>query len=274
MALNSTPTALAVPSVSAQDTAKIIAKLRSTAPLIHVITNDVVVNFTANVLLAIGASPAMLSDPQESIEMQSVNNALSINVGTLTRSQQETILAAVNAANAQGKPWVLDPVAVGLLSLRSTLCQTLLTLKPAVIRGNASEILALAGESTRGRGTDSTDASEDALIAAQTLAQRCGAVVAVTGAVDYITDGRRSLSVRAGDPMLTRVTGTGCSLSSMLAAFIAVEEDTLLAVAAGCAAMAVSGQAAAATCQGPGSFAATLLDQLYSLNQTVLDNYL
>lgn len=233
------------------------------SPLVHCMTNDVVQTFTANVLLAIGASPAMVIDEDEAAQFTAVADALLINVGTLTRDRAQAMRAAVQRAHAQGKPWVLDPVAVGGLTLRSEFCRELLALRPASIRGNASEILALAGMSRGGRGVDTTDEAAAALPSAQALARQWATTVAVTGEVDYITDGARTMMVTGGDPLMTRVVGTGCALSAVVAASLALPGDRLDNVAAACGIMKQAGSEAMASSRGPGSFVAAFVDALY-----------
>ncbi|ALR77357.1 hydroxyethylthiazole kinase [[Enterobacter] lignolyticus] len=234
------------------------------SPLVHCMTNDVVQTFTANVLLAIGASPAMVIDDDEAAQFAAVADALLINVGTLTRDRAQAMRAAVNSAYAQGKPWVLDPVAVGALTLRSDFCRELLALKPAAIRGNASEILALAGMSRGGRGVDTTDEAATALPAAQAMARQWATTVVVTGEADYITDGARTTRVTGGDPLMTRVVGTGCALSAVVAASLALPGDRLDNVAAACGMMKQAGSVATAISRGPGSFVAAFVDALYA----------
>ncbi|KMK08978.1 hydroxyethylthiazole kinase [Pluralibacter gergoviae] len=236
---------------------------RRHSPLVHCMTNDVVQTFTANVLLAAGASPAMVIDAEEAPQFAALADALLINVGTLTRPRAAAMRAAVASANAAGRPWALDPVAVGALTLRSDFCRELLALKPAAIRGNASEILALAGMSAGGRGVDTTDSAAAALPAARALAQQLATVVAVTGEVDYITDGQRTLAAAGGSPLMTKVVGTGCSLSALVAGACALPGDRLLNVAATCGLVKYAGGAAAAGSRGPGSFVAAFLDTLY-----------
>ncbi|EOW6836058.1 hydroxyethylthiazole kinase [Klebsiella pneumoniae] len=231
--------------------------LRAHSPLVHCMTNDVVQTFTANVLLAVGASPAMVIDPREAAQFAAIADALLINVGTLTEDR-----AAVEHARQAGKPWTLDPVAVGALTVRTAFCHELLALQPATIRGNASEILALAGMSAGGRGVDTTDTAAAALPAAQALARRLATVVAVTGEVDYVTDGERVLSVAGGNPLMTRVVGTGCALSAVVAASAALPGNRLENVAAACGLMKQAGEIAARQ-GGPGSFIPAFLDALY-----------
>jgi len=234
------------------------------SPLVHCMTNDVVQTFTANVLLAIGASPAMVIDDDEAAQFAAIADALLVNVGTLTRDRAQAMRAAVRCAHAQGKPWALDPVAVGALTLRSDFCRELLALKPAAIRGNASEILALAGMSRGGRGVDTTDEAATALPAAQALARQWATIVAVTGEVDYITDGVRITMVTGGDPLMTRVVGTGCALSAVVAASLALPGDPMDNVAAACGMMKDAGRVATANSRGPGSFVAAFVDALYA----------
>ena len=180
---------------------------RTRSPLTHCMTNDVVQTFTANVLLALGASPAMVIEAEEAEQFASVADALLINVGTLTAPRAQAMRRAIERAVAAGKPWTLDPVAVGALAYRTRFCQQILSLKPAAIRGNASEILALAGMSAGGRGVDTTDTASSALPAAIALARQTNAIVAVTGEVDYVTDGQRTQTITGGDVMMTRVVG-------------------------------------------------------------------
>jgi len=250
--------------------AQILQQFRQCKPLVHCMTNDVVQTFTANVLLALGASPAMVIDRDEAQQFAAIADVLLINVGTLTRERADAMHAAILSANAARKPWTLDPVAVGALTFRSDFCRELLSLQPAAIRGNASEIMALAGMSAGGRGVDTTDTAIAALPAAQALARQTGAIVAVTGEVDYITDGLRTLRVTGGDPLMTRVVGTGCALSAVVAACCTLPGDRLYNVAAACAFMAQAGSLAVATTRGPGSFIPAFLDALYALHGEVL----
>lgn len=236
---------------------------RTRSPLVHCMTNDVVQAFTANVLLAVGASPAMVIDIDEAPQFAALADALLINVGTLTRARRDAMRAAVESANAAGKPWVLDPVAVGALTLRTEFCRVLLGLRPAAIRANASEIMALAGESGGGRGVDTTDSAAVALPAARRLAAERATLVAVTGDVDYITDGERTFSATGGSLLMTKVVGTGCALSAVVAAASALPGDRLLNVTAACGLMKRAGGIAASASGGPGGFVPAFLDALY-----------
>jgi hydroxyethylthiazole kinase len=244
------------------------ARVRERAPLVHCLTNLVVTNFTANVLLALGAAPAMVIAREEVAGFAPLANAVSVNLGTLDLPQSKSIRAAVDAANGAGKPWVLDPVAVGPLKFRTGFAFDLLDLHPAVIRGNASEIISLSGGAASGRGVDSTALTDAALDAAQLLALKTRAVVAVTGATDYVTDGRRTVALSNGSVLMTRVTGVGCALSATVAAFIGVAnaDDYWLATTAALAVSAVAGELAARDAALPGSFAVAYLDRLASLD--------
>ncbi|MGY2799057.1 hydroxyethylthiazole kinase [Ewingella americana] len=259
------------PSVfSGNSAAAALENLRHAKPLVHCLTNDVVQSFTANVLLALNASPAMVVDPTEAAQFSAIADAVLINVGTLTQPHADAMLAAVHSANQAGKPWVLDPVAVGGLGLRTEFCRQLIKLHPAAIRGNASEIRALNGLTSTGRGVDSGDDSLSALPAAEALARETGAIVAVTGEVDYVTDGARSLAVAGGDALMTRIVGTGCALSAVVAAFVSLPGDRLDNVAAACRVMSCAGEKACSEARGPGSFTPAFLDNLWLLNGEML----
>ncbi|MCZ4301297.1 hydroxyethylthiazole kinase [Microbacterium oxydans] len=243
--------------------------VREAPPLTHCITNAVVTGFTANVLLAAGAAPAMVDIVGEAELFAGVASGLLINLGTPTPEQRAAILEAVAGATASGTPWVLDPVAIGTLPIRTALAHDLANQRPTAIRGNASEILALAGVSAGGRGVDATDSTDAAADAAAALATRTGAVVAVSGPVDLLTDGERILRLANGHELLTRVTGGGCALGAVMAALLGAARvtghDALTAVAAASLGYTIAAEHAATTARGPGSFAVSLLDALAAL---------
>ena len=247
-----------------------LARIRASTPLVHVMTNEVVQELTANVLLAVGASPAMIVAEEEVSSFVALSGALLVNVGTLYPARLAAMQLAVSAADTAGVPWTLDPVAVGVLAYRTQACGDLLRQRPAAIRGNASEIMALAGAAGGGRGVDTAAGSEAAIDAAKALARATGAVVAVTGATDFITDGRMTWATPWGDSIMTRVVGTGCALSALVAAFTAGAPDRLTAVAAAYAVAGVCGEQAAAESRGPGSFKTAFLDALYTLDADAL----
>lgn len=244
--------------------------LRAASPLVHCLTNQVVANFTANVLLAAGCAPAMVVAQEEVSEFAAIASALLVNVGTLDRPQRDAMRLAVDTANAAATPWVLDPVAVGALTFRSAFCRELLTASPCAIRGNAAEILALAGAAGQGRGVDSLQASDTALDAACTLSAASGAVVIVTGATDYLCQGDRVVAITGGSPRLQLTTGTGCALSALLAAACALPGERLDNLAVVCAALKRAGEIAAERSAGPGSFAVALLDAIGGLDGRAL----
>ncbi|QGY29875.1 hydroxyethylthiazole kinase [Pantoea cypripedii] len=254
--------------LSTAQLAQSLRLLRQHMPLVHCMTNDVVQTFTANVLLVLRASPAMVIDAEEAAQFSGFADALLINVGTLTRERRDAMQAAVAAANHAGTPWTLDPVAVGALTLRTEFCQQLLSQQPAAIRGNASEILALANQAAGGRGVDSLHQADTAISAAQQLARDYHSIVAVTGEVDYVTDGHHTLAIPGGSPLMTRVVGTGCALSAVVAAFASLPGERLQHVAAACRVMSLAGESAARQVPGPGSFVATFLDELWTLEVT------
>lgn len=246
--------------------AALLSALREAPPLTQCITNSVVTGFTANVLLALGAAPAMVDIVEEAGPFAGVASGVLINLGTPTPEQRAASLEAVVGAVGSGTPWVLDPVAIGMLPVRTALAHDLVTSRPTAIRGNASEILALAGLSAGGRGVDATDATDDAAQAAFALAESHGSVVAVSGPVDLITDGRRVVRIANGDELLTRVTGGGCALGAVMAAFLGAARssglDPLTAVASASLVYTIAAERAAARTRGPGSFAVALLDEL------------
>lgn len=245
---------------------ELLREVRCTPPLTQCITNTVVTGFTANVLLATGAAPAMVAIVGESGIFAGIADALLVNLGTPPPEQRAAMSEAVRGANAAGTPWVLDPVAIGALPVRTALAAELVAQHPTAVRGNASEILALAGTGAGGRGVDAVDAPEAATEAARTIAARWGSVVAVSGGTDLITDGERVIRIANGDPLLTRVTGGGCALGAVMAAFLgaarATGADAMTAVAAATLVYTVAAERAAKVAAGPGSFAVAFIDEL------------
>ena len=248
-------------ALSISDVVETIDAIRAQSPLVHCITNIVVANFTANVLLATGAAPAMVEAPEEAGMLASVAGGVLINLGTLTVTQAAGMRAAVAGANGAGVPWVLDPVAIGALPLRTKMAGELAELHPSVIRANASEIAALTG-GAGGRGVDSTSTPDEVADAALEVARRFDTVTAVSGETDLITDGSRTVRLDGGHPLLTKVTGVGCALGALIAAAAAVTEDRLLAAATATAIVCGAGSIAAEGPPGPGLFAVRFLDAL------------
>ena len=252
--------------------AALLGELRAHNPLVQCITNSVVTNFTANVVLAIGAAPAMTDIVGEAGPFARVAGGVLVNLGTPTPEQRLAMEEAVAAATESSTPWVLDPVAIGALPIRTALAQKLAPQAPFAIRGNASEILALAGEGAGGKGVESTDSTEAAAPGAIALAQRLKTVVAVSGPEDFITDGTRIIRVANGDELLTKVTGGGCALGALIAAFAAVRgtNSPVEAVAAAHAVYGIAAEQAAAQAAGPGSFAVSLIDALSTLTPSAV----
>ncbi|MGN1209583.1 MAG: hydroxyethylthiazole kinase [Duodenibacillus sp.] len=240
-------------------------RVKTLSPLVHCMTNDVVQEITANVLLSIGASPAMVVAKEESGTFAAISSALLINIGTPRNDILEAMHVAVDAANAHNVPWVLDPVAAGVIAWRDGVIRSFLDKHPTCVRGNASEIRALAGIGSGGKGVDSLDSSESALEAAVKLAKDHHTLVCVTGESDFATDGERILSINGGSKKATIVVGTGCSLSAMVAAYLAKAEDPLSAVASACAHAKVAQEKALEAASGPGSFKVAYIDALHNL---------
>ena len=254
------------PALTAADCAAALLALRERPPLVQSLTNIVAAQWTANVLLAVGAAPAMVDNPREAAVFARIAGGVLVNLGTPYDDTALAMEQAVAAAVDHGTPWVLDPVAAGALQWLTTLALDLLALgHPAVIRGNASEVLALTG-GAGGKGVDSAHTTEAALDAARALALEHRTVVAVSGPVDHLTDGERVLRVHNGHPWLTQVTGVGCALGALVAAFVAVVPDPLLAATAATTTLTVAAESAAAASRGPGSFAVALLDDLAALS--------
>lgn len=246
-----------------------VSSVRARSPLVHNITNTVVTNLTANALLAAYASPVMAHACSEVKDMVALADALLINIGTLDESLEKSMLLAAESAHHLGKPWVLDPVGAGATPYRDAVAQRLIEWKPTVIRGNASEILALArAHSSQTRGVDSTASSTEAMAPARQLAEKTGAVVCVSGETDGIVrpDGS-TLLVQNGHPLMTRVTGLGCTASALTAAFVAVIEDKGEATAAAMTLLGIAGQWAEQESRGPGSLQWHLLDKLHNITE-------
>jgi hydroxyethylthiazole kinase len=249
-----------------QEAGQILDRLRSSRPLVHNITNYVVMNFTANALLALGASPVMAHAREEVEEMVSLADALVLNIGTLSREWIDSMHAAGNRAGEMDIPVVLDPVGAGATSLRTRTAREFLDQGfVSLVRGNASEIMALGGTS-RTRGVDSAHSVLEAAETARELASELGTVLAITGPTDIVTDGDRTFRVDNGHPLLRRVTGTGCTASAVCAAFIGLEGNAGLAAASALALVGAAGEQAGETASAPGSFQTAFLDALYTIS--------
>lgn len=241
--------------------------IREQSPLVHNITNYVAMNIAANALLAIGASPLMSFCKEEMEEIVSISSSLVINIGCLDQNEIEGMHAAAATAHKLGKPWVLDPVGAGASTLRTqTSMELIRKYKPAIIRGNASEIMCLAGEEIKSKGVDSSASSSSAIEAAKSLALSTGAVVSVSGETDYITDGTRVGTIANGSPLMPKVTALGCTASAVTGAFAAISNDYFNAALNAMALMGVAGELAAEDCPGTGTLALRFIDNLSKLD--------
>jgi hydroxyethylthiazole kinase len=246
-----------------------LRELRERKPLVHQITNYVVMNETANATLALGALPVMAHAPQEVEEMAALAGALVLNIGTPSEHWIEAMLLAGKAASG---PIVLDPVGAGATRYRTETARRLLDeLDVTVVRGNAAEIATLAGRQAEIRGVESIGTDEGAAELARAAAQSLGTVAAVTGPVDHVSDGARVVAVANGHPLLASVTGTGCMSTAMTGCFLAVAEPFDAAVCA-LVAFGVAGEDAAREAGGPGSFHVGLYDALAALDPGTLDD--
>jgi len=243
-----------------------LAKLRQIKPLIHNITNFVVMNFTANALLAAGASPVMAHAENEVEDMVGFAGALVLNLGTLSDAWVVSMLKAGIKAGQLGIPVVLDPVGAGATPLRTQSAHSILAAtRVSIIRGNSSEILALGSTTATTKGVDATHSVDQAAATGLSLARELGTTLAITGPTDLITDGNRVVTVDNGHPLMPRVTGTGCSATAIIGAFAAVDADPVSAAATALAYFGLAGERAGNRCDGPGSFMIGLLDALYQL---------
>jgi hydroxyethylthiazole kinase len=250
----------------------ILRDLRERKPLIHQITNYVVMNETANATLAIGALPVMAHAVEEVEEMASFAGALVLNIGTLSQPWIDAMLLAGKAANAAGAPVVLDPVGVGATRLRTDTAKRILDeVDVAVVRGNAAEVAALAGIAAEIRGVESIGSASEGAELARDAAGKLGVVASVTGATDYVSDGTRTLAVSNGHALLATITGSGCISSALTGCFVAVAPP-LEGAAAALAALGVAGEDAALDAKGPGTFHSNLYDALYTLSPATLDD--
>lgn len=259
-----------------KDAAEVLAKVRLNSPLVHNMTNYVTVNDCANALLAFGASPIMADDIEEAANIASISSALVLNIGTLNRRTIESMLSAGKKANELGIPVVLDPVGAGASALRNrTVLELLGQIQMTVLRGNLSEMSFLAGaqSATKGVDTSESDSGNDAVSIAGRVAKKYRCASAVTGAVDVLSDGERTVKIRNGHPMLSRVTGTGCMTSALTGACAAAARDPLSAAAAAVSSMGIAGELAyeAAGAAGTGSFHIAVIDALSRLDPALFE---
>ena len=254
-----------------QQLVHLLPRIRAQKPLLHHITNQVVMNDTANMTLALGALPVMAHAIEEVEEMVSQAGALVLNIGTLVPAQIEAMLRAGKRANALDIPIILDPVGAGATRLRTESALRLLSeLKITVLRGNAAEIGTLIGVESETRGVESISVAVERPVLVQQAARMFGCTVAITGAQDVISNGERLATVGNGHPLLASITGSGCMATTVIGAFLAVERDAWQAAIAGLLVMGVAGEQAASTAAGPGTFRAHLFDAVAALEPEAL----
>ena len=253
------------------DPGQTLTELRERKPLVHSITNYVVMNETANAVLALGALPVMAHARDEVQEMVGLAGALVLNIGTLEEGWIESMLLAGAAANERGIPIVLDPVGAGATAYRTTTAKRILDeVDVAVLRGNPGEVATLVGVEAEVRGVESIDSGGDAAALAREAARSLGVVASVTGAVDHVSDGEHTVAIANGHELLAAVTGTGCMSSVLTGCFLAAKDDVLEGAAEALAAFGVAGEDAAVDAKGPGSFHVALYDALAALDPATL----
>ena len=253
--------------INAKEIWKDIERMRSSRPLIHNITNYVVMNSTANALLAIGSSPVMAHAEEEAEEMAGLASALVLNMGTLSPSWVSAMKKAQRKAREVGKPVIFDPVGAGATSYRTNTASDILAGGVTIVRGNASEILSLESAAGGTKGVDSTAKSDNALSAAKNLLKQGVKTVTISGETDYILSEQRTFAIRNGNAMMPLVTGLGCTASALTGAFAAVNPDPGEAAANAMAVMGICGEIAATNSRGPGSFQTAFIDALYNLTE-------
>ncbi|MGR3764480.1 hydroxyethylthiazole kinase [Rossellomorea sp. NS-SX7] len=249
---------------------ELVTKLREKNPLVHNITNVVVTNFTANGLLSLGASPVMAYAREEVADMARISGALVLNIGTLSHDEVEAMIIAGKAANEQGVPVVLDPVGAGATAFRTEMSKKILQeVMVSIIRGNAAEVANVAGDNWAIKGVDAGSGNGSTLELAEKVANQFDCTVVITGERDVISNGTKTNEVANGHPLLTKVTGTGCLLSSIIGSFAAIEKDLVKAATTAVSAYGIAAEKAAATTaeKGPGSFQIELLNQLSKISE-------
>jgi hydroxyethylthiazole kinase len=261
--------------ITAHDICHNLELVRRQAPLVHNITNYVAMNLTANALLAVGASPVMAHAPEEVEDMVNIASALVINIGTLSKHWVDTMLKAALQAEKKGIPIIYDPVGAGATPYRTQTIRSLIqAVPPAIVRGNASEIMAVAGDSAKTKGVDSAAAAGSALASARHLSEAHRCVVCISGETDYVIDKKDVARINNGHPLMPRVTGLGCTASALCGAFAAVNPDHFIATASAMAVMGIAGEIAAAKAHGPGSLLVEFLDALFNLTGAEIERRL
>lgn len=251
-----------------------LRKLRENAPLVHNITNYVVMNSTANALLSIGASPVMAHAIEEVEEMASIASAVVLNIGTLSEKWIEAMFKAGKKAKEKGIPVLLDPVGAGATTLRTETAKKIIDdVQPDIVRGNASEILALLKADAKTKGVDSNASSDDAVEIAKELANTKKCVVSISGKTDYVTDGKQVVAILNGDVMMSRITGMGCTATALTGAFAGVKKNFMEAATNAMIIMGIAGEMARINDgDAPGTFQVKFLDALYQIDEEDIEN--
>ncbi len=248
---------------------KLLEEIKTKTPLVWNISNFVSMDIAANMLLALGASPAMAHALEEAEDFsnicKAINGALTINIGTFDNHWKNCAIKIAKQANLNNIPWVLDPVGAGASKFRNENAKQLLSLKPTVLRGNASEIISISGIKSSGKGVDSTSTSNDALDAAISIAKSEKIIVAITGEVDYVTDGSKIYAVYGGNEMMTKITATGCALTCLIGAGLTSEQNNLISTANIMGIYSVASEKALISSKGPASLRSELIDTIYNL---------
>jgi hydroxyethylthiazole kinase len=261
--------------ISAEDICQNLEQVRRKGPLVHNITNYVVMNLTANALLAVGASPVMAHASEEVEDMVNIAAALVINIGTLSGHWVEAMFKAAHRAREKGIPIIYDPVGAGATPYRTrTIRELILAVPPAIVRGNASEIMACAGDMAKTKGVDSSTATEKALDSARRINEQHNCVVCVSGETDYIIAKKSMAMIKNGHEWMPKVTGLGCTASALCGAFAAVNSDYFAATVSAMAVMGIAGEIAAEKAQGPGSLQVHFLDTLFHMTGEEVRNRL
>ncbi|MHC5307412.1 hydroxyethylthiazole kinase [Bartonella sp. LJL80] len=256
----------------ALDLRKCLGEIRKASPVVQCITNEVAMNFSANVLNSVGASPVMAYAPQEAAEFTKIADALTINIGTLTGERYSGMLSAMKCASESRKPVVFDPVAHFASQFRRDATRDLLSFNPAIVRANASEIIAFT-DKTSAKGVDSRDPVETAYTAAIHLSRIKNTVVAMSGSTDFITDGESHWALKGGHPLMSKTSATGCALTCLTGAFIAIMPDNALQSAIGAMALfAAAGKLAGDKAAGPGTFVPLFIDALAKIDDYDISN--
>lgn len=247
-----------------------LAKVRATVPLVYHITNYVTVNDCANICICAGGSPVMTDEAKDIPQMLSFASATVLNIGTLNERTVESMVLAAKTAKTSGVPIILDPVGAGATEYRTRTAEALMSIGPQVIKGNAGEIGVLSGCGGDVKGVDS-HGSNDVAEASRILAERFGCIVAATGEEDYVSDGKRTLKLTNGSELLSRVSGTGCMLSSVIGCYVGACGATIEAVASAITAFNVAAEIAENLCNGPGTFKPALMDAMENLDAGEID---